>query len=81
MEEKHQVAMLASIVHLVNGEWASLVEALAEMDVVRPGTNMRRVTLVSHLLSPFTKNSAVCLGELMLFLDRNLCKALHAIDM
>ncbi|XP_038893449.1 uncharacterized protein sll0005 [Benincasa hispida] len=45
MEEKHQVAMLASIVHIVNGEWASLVEALSEMDVVRPGTNMRRVTL------------------------------------
>lgn len=45
MEEKHQLAMLASIVHIVNGEWASLVEALAEMDVVRPGTNKRRVTL------------------------------------
>ncbi|KAA0034730.1 AarF domain kinase [Cucumis melo var. makuwa] len=45
MEEKHQLAMLASIVHIVNGEWASLVEALADMDVVRPGTNMRRVTL------------------------------------
>lgn len=50
MEKKHQLAMLASIVHIVNGDWASLVHALAEMDVVRPGTNIRRVTLVSHLL-------------------------------
>lgn len=50
MEERHQLAMLASIVHIVNGDWASLVEALAEMDVVKPGTNMRRVTLVSYLL-------------------------------
>ncbi|XP_022986787.1 uncharacterized protein LOC111484434 [Cucurbita maxima] len=45
MEEKHQLAMLASIVHIVNGDWANLVQALAEMDVVRPGTNLRRVTL------------------------------------
>lgn len=45
MEEKHQFAMLASIVHIVNGDWAFLVQALAEMDVVKPGTNIRRVTL------------------------------------
>lgn len=38
--------MLASIVHIVNGDWASLVQALTEMDVVRPGTNLLRVTLV-----------------------------------
>lgn len=38
--------MLASIVHIVNGDWASLVQALTEMDVVRPGTNLHRVTLV-----------------------------------
>lgn len=68
--------MLASIVHIVNGEWASLVEALAEMDVVRPGTNKRRVTLVSHLLSSLIKNFAVCLREPMVLPDGNLCKAL-----
>ncbi|XP_057979562.1 uncharacterized protein LOC131165632 isoform X2 [Malania oleifera] len=45
MEKKHQFAMLASIVHIVNGDWASLVRALSEMDVVRPGTNIRRVTM------------------------------------
>ncbi|KAL8090451.1 hypothetical protein AgCh_039782 [Apium graveolens] len=45
MEKKHQHAMLASIVHIVNGDWASLVHALTDMDVVRPGTNMRRVTM------------------------------------
>ncbi|KAI4351279.1 hypothetical protein L6164_005655 [Bauhinia variegata] len=45
MEKKHQVAMLASIVHIVNGDWASLVRALTDMDVVRPGTNIRLVTL------------------------------------
>ncbi|KAL1828065.1 hypothetical protein ACET3Z_006477 [Daucus carota] len=45
MEKKHQHAMLASIVHIVNGDWASLVLALSDMDVVRPGTNMRRVTM------------------------------------
>ncbi|GAV89069.1 APH domain-containing protein/ABC1 domain-containing protein [Cephalotus follicularis] len=45
MERKHQFAMLASIVHIVNGDWASLVRALTEMDVVRPDTNIRRVTM------------------------------------
>jgi aarF domain-containing kinase len=50
MEKKHQFAMLASIVHIVNGDWASLVHALIEMDVVRPGTNIRRVTMVLYLV-------------------------------
>lgn len=45
MEKKHQYAMLASIIHIVNGDWASLVNALIEMDVVKPGTNIRRVTM------------------------------------
>ncbi|KAE9618377.1 putative cadmium-transporting ATPase [Lupinus albus] len=45
MEKKHQFAMLASIVHIVNGDWASLVRALIDMDVVRPGTNIRLITL------------------------------------
>lgn len=46
MEKKHQHAMLASIVHIVNGDWASLVYDLTEMDVVPPNTNLRRVTMV-----------------------------------
>lgn len=45
MEKKHQFAMLASIVHIVNGDWASLVYALTDMDIIRPGTNIRRVIL------------------------------------
>ncbi|XP_071921435.1 uncharacterized protein [Coffea arabica] len=45
MEKKHQFAMLASIVHIVYGDWASLVQALIQMDVVRPGTNVLRVTM------------------------------------
>lgn len=45
MEKKHQFAMLASIVHIVYGDWGSLVNALIQMDVVRPGTNLRRVTM------------------------------------
>ncbi|KAK6144790.1 hypothetical protein DH2020_021610 [Rehmannia glutinosa] len=45
MEKKHQFAMLAFIVHIVNGDWASLVYDLTEMDVVRPGTNIRRFTM------------------------------------
>ncbi|GKU91734.1 hypothetical protein SLEP1_g5561 [Rubroshorea leprosula] len=45
MERRHKFAMLASIVHIVNGDWQSLVKALTEMDVVRPGTNIRRVTM------------------------------------
>lgn len=49
MEKKHQFAMLASIVHIVNGDWASLVHSLTEMDVIRPGTNIRRVTMVTYL--------------------------------
>ena len=49
MERRHQLAMLASIIHIVNGDWASLVHALSEMDVVRPGTNIRLVTMVLQL--------------------------------
>ncbi|KAL9227048.1 hypothetical protein vseg_002789 [Gypsophila vaccaria] len=45
MERKHQFAMLAAIIHIVNGDWASLVQALSEMDVVKPGTNIRIVTM------------------------------------
>ncbi|KAL8533092.1 hypothetical protein ACS0TY_009370 [Phlomoides rotata] len=45
MEKKHQFAMLSSVVHIVNGDWASLVHDLTEMDVVRPGTNIRRFTM------------------------------------
>jgi len=48
MERKHQRAMLASIIHIVNGDWASLVLDLTEMDVVPPNTNLRRVTMVIH---------------------------------
>jgi aarF domain-containing kinase len=47
MEKKHQLAMLASIVHIANGDWAGLISDLTQMDVVPPGTNLRRVTLVS----------------------------------
>lgn len=45
MEKKHSRAMLSSIVHIVNGDWASLVYDLIEMDVVPPRTNLRRVTM------------------------------------
>lgn len=45
MEKKHQLAMLASIVHIVNGDWASLVQAITMMVVVSPGTNLRLVTM------------------------------------
>ncbi|KAK7279667.1 hypothetical protein RJT34_24723 [Clitoria ternatea] len=45
MEKKHQFAMLASIIHIVNGDWESLVHALTDMDIVRPGSNIRLVTL------------------------------------
>lgn len=46
VKRKHQYAMLASIVHIVNGDWESLVLDLTEMDVVKPGTNLRLVTMV-----------------------------------
>lgn len=46
MEKRHQFAMLASIVHIVNGDWASLVYDLAEMDVISPGTNIQRFSMV-----------------------------------
>lgn len=41
--------MLASIVHIVNGDWASLVYDLTEMDVVKPGTKIRLVTMVASM--------------------------------
>ncbi|EHA8590377.1 hypothetical protein COCNU_scaffold017833G000020 [Cocos nucifera] len=34
MEKKHQLAMLASIMHIVNGDWGALVYDLTEMDIV-----------------------------------------------
>lgn len=49
MEKKHQLAMLSAIVHIVNGDWNALVYDLMEMDVGRPGTNLRRVAMVCHL--------------------------------
>lgn len=49
MEKKHQLAMLASIVHIVNGDWGSLVYDLNDMDVIRPGTNIRRFTMVGSI--------------------------------
>ncbi|KAL1189031.1 Protein ACTIVITY OF BC1 COMPLEX KINASE 3 [Cardamine amara subsp. amara] len=45
MQRKHQLAMLAAIVHIVNGDWACLVEALTDMDVIKPGINTRRFTM------------------------------------
>lgn len=40
--------MLASIVHIVNGDWAFLVEALTDMDIITPGVNTRRFTMVNN---------------------------------
>ncbi|EPS60983.1 hypothetical protein M569_13817, partial [Genlisea aurea] len=45
MEKRHQYAMLAAIVHIVNGDWQSLVSDLREMDVIKGGTNLRRFTM------------------------------------
>lgn len=46
MEKKHKFAMLGAIIHIVNADWASLVGSLADMDIVRPGTNVSRITMV-----------------------------------
>jgi aarF domain-containing kinase len=46
MEKKHQGAMLALIAHLVNGEWQSLTDDLADMDVLKPTTDRFAVRLV-----------------------------------
>uniref|UniRef100_A0A7N0V8P3 Protein kinase domain-containing protein n=1 Tax=Kalanchoe fedtschenkoi TaxID=63787 RepID=A0A7N0V8P3_KALFE len=45
MQRKHQLAMLASTLHIVYGDWAALVYALKDMDVVRPGVNLNRVIM------------------------------------
>nr|KAJ0188842.1 hypothetical protein LSAT_V11C900484490 [Lactuca sativa] len=45
MEKKHKFAMLGAIIHIVNADWASLVGSLADMDIVRPGTNVSRITM------------------------------------
>ncbi|XP_059070319.1 uncharacterized protein LOC131070828 [Cryptomeria japonica] len=45
MEEKHQYAMLASIVHIVNADWPSLVIDLADMDIIRPETDLRLIQM------------------------------------
>ncbi|KAL8478466.1 hypothetical protein ACS0TY_030383 [Phlomoides rotata] len=61
MEKKHQFAMLSSIVHIVNGDWASLVHDLTEMDVARPGTNRVRIT---SMLVNYVLNSLWCVSML-----------------
>ncbi|KAL9687802.1 hypothetical protein QQ045_032209 [Rhodiola kirilowii] len=45
MQRKHQFAMLASVLHIVYGDWASLVYALKDLDVVRPGVNLNNVIM------------------------------------
>ncbi|KAL7601893.1 hypothetical protein Lser_V15G23580 [Lactuca serriola] len=45
MEKKHKFAMLGAIIHIVNADWASLVGSLADMDIVRPGTNVSPITM------------------------------------
>jgi len=55
MEKKHQGAMLAAIAHLVNGDWQSLTEDLADMDVVKPTTDRFAVRLVCHTLPFFRR--------------------------
>ncbi|ERN15956.1 uncharacterized protein LOC18444254 [Amborella trichopoda] len=45
MEKRHQLAMLASIVHIVNGDWSEFVRDLFQMDIIRPGTNVQVVTM------------------------------------
>jgi aarF domain-containing kinase len=46
VDKNHQGAMLAAIAHLVNGDWQSLTEDLADMDVVKPTTDRFAVRLV-----------------------------------
>lgn len=45
MDKKHQDAMLALIVHLVNGDWQGLTDDLVDMDVVKPTTDRFAVRL------------------------------------
>ncbi|CAI5477743.1 unnamed protein product [Closterium sp. Yama58-4] len=47
MERQHQQAMLAAVAHLVNGEWSMLAADLAAMDVLKPTTDRRALTMVS----------------------------------
>ncbi|XP_011084352.1 uncharacterized protein LOC105166623 [Sesamum indicum] len=60
MDKQHQFAMLASVVHIVNGDWASLVHDLTEMDVIRPGTNIRRFALdLEYAMGEFEVDSGM----------------------
>jgi len=71
MEKKHQGAMLAAIAHLVNGDWQSLTEDLADMDVVKPTTDRFAVRLVRRNRSFFDTVSmfwALCISNLVEFL-------------
>ncbi|CAI7827729.1 unnamed protein product [Closterium sp. NIES-54] len=45
MERQHQQAMLAAVAHLVNGEWSMLAADLAAMDVLKPTTDRRALTM------------------------------------
>lgn len=48
MDKIHQGAMLAAIAHLVNGDWQSLTDDLADMDVLKPRTDRFALRLVCH---------------------------------
>lgn len=69
MDKKHQDAMLALIVHLVNGDWQGLTDDLVDMDVVKPTTDRFAVRLVCHRLP----NS---LALSLQFLLREVCEVL-----
>ncbi|CAN6479319.1 unnamed protein product [Victoria cruziana] len=45
IEKKHQFSLLASILHIANGDWPALVHDLSEMDVIRPEADLRLVTM------------------------------------
>lgn len=46
MEKGHQLAMMASVAHIVNADWDSFVQDLADMEVLPAYVNRRAIALV-----------------------------------
>ncbi|KAL3684266.1 hypothetical protein R1sor_002288 [Riccia sorocarpa] len=61
IEKRHRAAMLASIAHLVNGEWAGLANDLGDMDVLKPTTD--RFALRLALERSFVDDPDVVVGN------------------
>ena len=47
MEKRHQLAMIASVAHIVNADWKNFVQDLADMEVLPATVDRMSIAMVS----------------------------------